>query len=97
MKRINTQLVGDVLDSFFEQNPELADKLAEARLIDSWKKVLGVSVSRFTTQLLIKKRTLYVQLSSSVLKSEIMMLREELIKKLNDEAGRDVIDKIILT
>jgi len=97
MKRINTQLIGDVLDSFFEQNPELANKLAEARLIDSWKKVLGASVSRFTTHLFIKKRTLYVQLSSSVLKSEIMMMREDLIKKLNTEAGREVIDAIALT
>lgn len=96
MKRVNSQMIGTVLDDFFEQNPELADRLAEVRLIDSWKTVLGSAVSRFTDNLFIKKRTLYVRLSSSVLKSELMMCREELIKKLNNEAGREVIDSISL-
>ena len=96
MKRINTQPIGTVLDSFFEQNPKLADKLAEVRLIDSWKTILGPSVSRFTDSLYIKKRTLYVRLTSSVLKSELMMCREQLVIKLNKEAGREVIDSITL-
>ena len=97
MKRVNTQQIGTVLDDFFGQNPELADKLAEVRLINSWKTVLGPSVSRFTGNLFIKKRTLYANLTSSVLKSELMMCREQLIEKLNNEAGRNVIDSIILT
>ena len=96
MKRINSQPIGTVLDNFFEQNPKLADKLAEVRLIDSWKTILGPSVSRFTENLFIKKRTLYVRLTSSVLKSELMMCREQLITKLNKEAGREVIDSISL-
>jgi len=97
MKRVSAQSIGTALDSFFEQNPELADKLGEVRLISSWKTALGPAVSRFTTHLFIKKRTLYVQLTSSVLKSELMMCREQLIKKLNEEAGREVIDSIVLT
>jgi len=96
MRRVNTQGIGTVLDSFFEQNPKLADKLAEVRLIDAWKTVLGNAVSRFTDNLYIKKRTLYVRLTSSVLKSELMMCREQLIIKLNREAGREVIDSIML-
>lgn len=97
MKCVNTQQIGTVLDDFFVQNPELADKLAEVRLINSWKTVLGPSVSRFTENLFIKKRKLYVHLTSSVLKSELMICRNQLISKLNNEAGRDVIDSIILT
>jgi hypothetical protein len=96
MKRIYTQSIGAVLDDFFRQNPELADKMAEVRLIDSWKNVLGSSVIRFTDSLYIKKRTLYVRLTSSVLKSELMICREQLINKLNKEAGRNVIDSITL-
>ena len=96
MKRVNTQLIGTVLDDFFEQNPELADKLAEVRLLDSWKTILGSSVSRFTDNMYIKKRTLYVRLTSSILKNELMMCREQLIIKLNNQAGRNVIDSITL-
>jgi len=97
MKRVNIQQIGNVLDDYFVQNPEFADKLAEVRLINSWKTVLGLAVSRFTDNLFIKKRTLYVHLTSSVLKSELMMCREQLTAKLNNEAGRDVINTIVLT
>jgi hypothetical protein len=96
MKRVNTQQIGSVLDDFFEQNPTLADKLAETRLMDSWNKVLGTSVSRFTDNLYIRKRVLYAKLTSSVLKSELMLCREQMIDKLNNHAGRNVIDNIVL-
>jgi len=96
MKRIDTQQICSILDDFFEQNPSLADKLAETRLMDSWTTVLGSSVSRFTDNLYIRKRVLYVRLTSSVLKSELMLCREQMIGKLNNQAGRNVIDNIIL-
>jgi hypothetical protein len=96
MKRVSTQLIGTALDDYFGQNPEIANKLAEVRLISAWKIVLGPSISRFTDNLYIKKRTLYVKFSSSVLKSELLICREQLVKKLNDEAGMEVIDSITL-
>jgi len=96
MKRIDTQQICSILDDFFEENPILADKLAETRLVDSWTTVLGSSVSRFTDNLYIRKRVLYVRLTSSVLKSELMLCREQMIDKLNNQAGRNVIDNIIL-
>ncbi|MDR3339697.1 MAG: DUF721 domain-containing protein [Candidatus Symbiothrix sp.] len=96
MKRINTQQIGKALDEFFEQNPALADKLAETRLLNSWRIVLGQSVARYTDNIYIKNKTLFVKLSSSVLKNELMLCREQLIKNLNREAGREVIDGIIL-
>jgi hypothetical protein len=96
MRRVNTQIIGNVLDDFFEQNPALADKLAETRVMDSWNTVLGASVSKFTTNLYIRKRSLYVKLTSSVLKSELMLCREQMIDKLNNHVGRNVIDNIIL-
>jgi predicted nucleic acid-binding Zn ribbon protein len=96
MKRTNTQSIGKALDEFLEQNPFLSDKLAENRLIDSWTAVLGHSISRFTSHLYIKNRILYVKLTSSVLKNELMLSREQLIKRLNGAVNRNVIDNIIL-
>lgn len=95
MKRISTKQISSVLDDFFEQNPVLADKLAETRLMDSWNTVFGASVSRFTNNIYVKKRILYVKLTSSVLKSELMLCREQMIGRLNNYAGRNVIDNII--
>jgi hypothetical protein len=96
MKKIDAQILRNLLDNYFEQYPDIADKMAETRLIDAWHTVLGTAVSRFTEGIYIRKKTLYVKLTSSVLKSELLLFREQLIDKLNGQAGRNIIDNIVL-
>ena len=95
MKRTATQPIGKLLETFFEDNPQLADKMAETRLINYWNNGMSPAISRYTGDLFIKKRVLYVQLKSAVLKNELMMLREQMIEKLNREVGRRVIEGIV--
>ena len=95
MKRIATQPIGKILETFFEDNPRMADKLAEARLINYWNNGMSPAISRYTGDLFIKKRVLYVQLKSAVLKNELMMHREQMIEKLNREVGRRIIEGIV--
>ncbi len=95
MKKVQSQLLSKVLEDYFSENPELADRLAENRLLASWEKVLGASISKYTGKMYVKKHCLYVHLTSSVVKNELMMCRERLIKNLNEEVGRDVISDII--
>jgi len=96
MKKTDSQLIGKILEQFFEDNPQMADKLAETRLIDYWND-MNPAITRYTSGLFIKNRTLFVQLKSAVLKSELMMHREQLIGTLNKQAGRNVIDNIVFT
>lgn len=96
MEKAHSRRIGDILNAFFEDNPQMADKLAETRLIDYWNNKMNPAVSRYTVNLFIRKRILYIKLSSSVLKSELILRKENLLKKLNVEAGRDVIDDIVL-
>ncbi len=95
MRRTNTQTIKEAIDLFLEENSILTDKLAETRLINSWGKVLGILTERYTSNIYIHKKTLYVSLSSAVLKSELMMCREKLISRLNEEAGKEVITEIV--
>jgi hypothetical protein len=95
MKRTDTLLISKVLEAYMEENPLLSEKLAETRLIDSWEKVLGPLVMRYTGSIYVKNQCLYVKLNSAVVKNELMMCREKLIQNLNKEAGRKVINNII--
>ena len=97
MKRTNTQTLSDVLKDFFRENPVVAEKIAETRLINAWEKVIGKAVSRYTENIYIKNQTLYVRLSSAVLRNELSLCRSDLIIKLNEEAGMKVINQIVLT
>ena len=94
MKRTNTQTIKEAIHLFLEENATLTDKLAETRLINSWSKILGSMTERYTTNIYIHKKTLYITLSSSILKNELMMCREKLISRLNEEAGKETITNI---
>lgn len=94
MKRNNTEQIGGVLRQFLRQMG-LETPLNEYRLIDSWKDVAGPVISRHTTNLYIKNQTLYVHLSSSVIRQELQMHRAELVGKLNGKVGSQVIANII--
>lgn len=94
MKRNNTEQIGDVIRRLLRQQG-LETPLNEYRLVDAWKDVVGDTITRYTTNLYIKNQTLYVQLSSSVLRQELMMGRELLVRNLNEWVGAQVIVNIV--
>jgi len=51
-------------------------------------------VASYTDGIFIKNQTLFVHLTSPALRSEMMMMRSELVKKLNAHVGSQVIADI---
>lgn len=95
MRKSQTQNISEIISVIMKQNG-LDEKLAEVRAIKSWEELLGKTVARYTKNINIKDKTLYVSLNSSIVRNEIMMIRDELIKRLNEKAGRKIIDKIVV-
>jgi predicted nucleic acid-binding Zn ribbon protein len=95
MRRSQTLNISEIV-SFFLKEQGLEDKLIENRLINSWEIVLGKTIAKYTRSMYVKDRVLFVHLTSPVVKNEIMMIRDELVKRLNEKAGKKVIDKIVL-
>ncbi len=73
----------------------LETPLNEHRLIAAWKEILGPGIASYTSNIYIRNQILYVHLSSSVLRQELMMGRELLVKNLNRHVGAQVITNII--
>lgn len=88
-------LVGDLLEEVFSR-PEIAAKIAEGELPDVWRKVVGDEVASLTTQLQLNRRVLYVQVRSSVIRSEMLYQRESLRQRLNEASRVALIDSIII-
>jgi predicted nucleic acid-binding Zn ribbon protein len=95
MRRKEVIKLDSLLEQFVRAN-RLEKGLAEYRLIKSWKDLLGISVAKKTKSLRIQKRTLFVTLHSSVVANELSMIKDSLIPKLNEAAGMDVIDDVVL-
>lgn len=96
MRRKNTQTIGDVLRDFFEDNTVLYEKILETRIERAWKEVLGSMVMQYTRNIYVRGHVLHVSLTSSVLRNELTLCRERLVKSLNDYAGAAVIHDIII-
>ena len=81
----------------FLRQQGLESPLNEYRLIQGWTHVMGPIVARYTRNLVIRNQTLYVQLSSPVLRQELMMQRRELVERLNTYAGAQVICDLVVS
>lgn len=94
MRRNNAEQIGDILRRYLRQE-SLESPLNEQRLIDAWPEILGPGMAKYTRELHIRNQILYVSLSSSTLRQELMMGRELLVRKLNERVGANVITNII--
>ncbi len=72
----------------------LETPLKQKRLVESWPEVAGPVVARYTLNTYIYNQTLFVRLSNPALRSDLSMMRGELVKKLNDVVGEQVITDI---
>lgn len=95
MRRKKTQTIAEVIGDYIGEM-KIDGKLREVALIDSWEKIVGKAVASRTTRLYIKNGTLFVHLRSSVIKSEILMMKEALREKLNAGAGEETIKEIVI-
>ena len=57
---------------------------------------MGNNVNSYTNEIILKKNTLYVNLSSSVLRQELSFGKQKIVDLLNKELGKTVIKKIVL-
>jgi Dna[CI] antecedent, DciA len=94
MRKNNTELLSDVIRQVLKSQ-KLDIHLYEKMLIEAWPVVLGENIVKYTTDLVIKKRVLYVSLSSSVLRHDLFLSKEQIKQSLNKQVGTEVIVDII--
>jgi predicted nucleic acid-binding Zn ribbon protein len=96
MIRRKTVRLSETLRLFWRDNPELYHKMLEARVLRLWGELLGPSIARYTTNAYVKNRVLYVSMASSVVRNELISMRKRLVIMLNEHAGSDVIDDVMI-
>ena len=95
MRRTQTQLMGDLLEEFF-QRPYIAAKVAEGKLPETWRAVVGNRAADETTELRLDNHILHVRIRSSVLRQELFYQREALKEELNARSGVKLINAVII-
>lgn len=94
MKRSNTQSLAEVIRSYISEM-HMERKLKEVDLVQSWEDALGKTIAKYTRNIYISNGILFVDVSSPVVKNELLMMREDIRKRLNERAGEEIIIKIV--
>ncbi len=95
MRHSRTEPISKIVDSYLK-SAGIDNKIREVRMINSWEEIVGRSVAKLTTGIYFRNGVLFVSLRSSVVRNELMMLREGIIKALNDKAGSTLVRDIVL-
>jgi len=94
-RRNNESSIGDVLKEIIDTN-KLQPGIDQIAVKDAWKNLMGNGVNTYTRNVALKGNTLYVELTSAVLREELSYGKDKIIKMINEELRRDVVSAVVL-
>lgn len=95
-KRLNGEnSIGDVLKEFMQAN-NLQPGMDKIDVREAWKNLMGNGVNNYTREIMLKGTTLYVELTSAVLREELSYGKEKIVKMINEELKREVVTNVVL-
>ena len=95
-KRLSNEgTIGEVLQQFIEKN-KLQAGMDVIDVQAAWKSLMGNGVNSYTKEVVLKGSTLYVSLTSAVLRQELSYGKEKIIKMINEELRKELVTNVIL-
>ncbi len=94
-RRNNESSIGDVLREIIANN-KLQPGIDQIAVKDAWKNLMGNGVNTYTRNIVLKGNTLYVELTSAVLREELSYGKDKIIRMINEELRRDVVAAVVL-
>jgi len=93
MKRKKAIAIGDLVKDYLREEG-LETPLNQYRLIQSWGDVMGAGIMRYTGDIFIRNQTLWVKIDSSILRQELGVGRKQIVRRLNEHVGAQVITDV---
>lgn len=94
MERHKSLPLNSLLDVWL-RNEGLETPLLQHRMIKGWPIVMGETVALYTGNISIFGNTLRVQIKSPALRQNLLMMRTEIARKMNDYVKAQVIQEVV--
>ena len=96
MERQGHEQIGTLLSVVLESNPRLAENYHKHRIKSQWSEISGEYVANATEDISFDRRKMIVKVKSSIIRNEMMLIRNQLIARINKTAGLNIIDELII-
>jgi len=93
MERHKSVPITNLLDAWLRQEG-LETPLLQHRMIKGWPEVMGANVAQYTGDIRIYGNVLRVQIKSPALRQNLLMMRTEIARKMNDYVKAQVIQEV---
>lgn len=87
--------IGDAIRQFLNQSRIKGD-IQAMQVEEVWEKVMGKTIARYTDNLKIINRTLFITTHVAPLKQELLYQKEKIIQRINEALGEKVIEEVVI-
>lgn len=94
MGRTNDKSLKEAIEQML-QVYKIKRKYDETGIKASWPQLVGKSVANRTKEIYIHDKKLFLRIESSVIKNELVLMRSQIIEKINNETKSVLIEDII--
>jgi len=91
----NESSISEVLQQFIQVN-KLEAGMDKIDVEQAWKSLMGNGVNSYTQEVILKGTTLYVKLTSAVLREELSYGKQKIIAMLNEELRKEIVKDLVL-
>lgn len=95
MRKSNQQSIGAVIRKLLK-NQKLEGRLKELDVLKLSEELLGENLMKYINDLSVKNGTLIIKVKSAVVRNELSYQKSEIIKKINEQVGNEILKEIIL-
>ena len=95
MRKSNQQSIGIVIKKLLKDQ-KLEGRLKELDVLELSEELLGKNLMKYINDLSVKNGTLIIKVRSAAVRNELSYQKSEIIKKINEQVGNKILQKIIL-
>lgn len=95
MKQAKTEPINQIIERFLQQRG-LSPRFKEQEVFQIWPEVVGGMIASRSRILRMTEGRLFVEFTSSVVRQEVAMVKEGIVRALNDRLGDQVVKELII-
>ena len=94
LRQKRTKSLGESIESFFKDK-KLEDKYMESFLQSEWKNIVGETIAKHTSTVMLKGNKVVIKIESAPLRNELLMSKKLLLKNICNHLHTEKIHDII--
>jgi predicted nucleic acid-binding Zn ribbon protein len=87
--------LGDAIQQFL-QSSRIKGDIQALQIEEIWEKIMGKTIAKYTHQIRIINKTLFITTNVAPLKQELQYQKEQIKKRVNEALGSNDIQEVVI-